>query len=314
VSHAQQATENPRISERRPDTEVFYPAIALLIGVFSAVLGLVPGWITGAKLPLQNLWANQVMPDQMPLALLPLSQYEVLGLIALLTTGGAVAGLAIRLWKPAHRRAATWWAVGGVLLVHSVAAIQSFVTLGSGLMGGKLASFYFFGLLAGVILSAAAGLVAVLLFASKSRATTTLGVGLMASPVTSWLMLWAVGIASHRNLPLEVVTIAHWLPATLVGCSLAWCGLKPPVRLVVWALNLVFLWVIPAVFTATQSVVGTRVIAGDIPEMLLMGRQVLTAALGPDGGAGQTLLLAVGVGLAGVAIKAIAARHAAGQQ
>ena len=116
--------------------------------------------------------------------------------------------------------------------------------------------------------------------------------------MTSWLMLWAVGIASHRNLPLEVVTIAHWLPATLVGCSLAWCGLKPPVRLVVWALNLVFLWVIPAVFTATQSVVGTRVIAGDIPEMLLMGRQVLTAALGPDGGAGQTLLLAVGIGLA----------------
>ena len=314
MSHAQQATENPRVSGRRPDAEVMYPAMALLIGVFCAVLGLVPGWITGAKLPLQNLWANQVMPDQMPFSLLPLSQYEVLSLIALLTTGGAAAGLAVRLWNPNHRRAATWWAVGGVLLVHSTAAIQSFVALGSGLMGGKLASLYFFGLLAGVMLSVAAGLVAVLLFASKSRATTTLGVGLMASSVTSWLMLWAVGIADHRNLPLEVVTIAHWLPAVLVGCSLAWCGLKPPLRLVVWALNLAFLWVIPAVFTATQSVVGTRVIAGDIPEMVLMGQQVLAAALGPEGGAGQTLLLAVVVALVGVGIRAVAARKGSSQQ
>ncbi|MFJ4267750.1 hypothetical protein ACIPY1_14425 [Paenarthrobacter nicotinovorans] len=93
-----------------------------------------------------------------------------------------------------------------------------------------------------------------------------------------------------------------------MGCTLAWCGLKPARRIVVWVLDLAFLWVIPAVFTAVQSVLATRAIAGDIAEMVLMGQQVLTAALGPDGGAGPTLLLAVGIGLAGAGIRAMTGR------
>ncbi|MFJ4286766.1 hypothetical protein ACIPY0_14095 [Paenarthrobacter nicotinovorans] len=308
MSHAHHATEQVPASASRPARAGLQAAVALLIGTIAGALGLLPWWITGAKLPLQNLWASPVMPDQMPLALLPLSQYEILALIALLTTGGALAGLAVRLWNRARRAIAMWCAVGGVLMVQVVATAQSFTVLNDGLAGGKLTDFYFFGLLACVILSIAASIVAQLLMGARSRAATALGVGFIAVPVTSWAVQWVVGVAGRSNMPLEVPTIAHWIPAVLVGCTLAWCGFKPARRIIVWVLDLAFLWVIPAVFTAVQSVLATRAIAGDIAEMVLMGQQVLTAALGPDGGAGPTLLLAVGIGLAGAGIRAMTGR------
>ncbi|UXM91092.1 hypothetical protein [Paenarthrobacter sp. JL.01a] len=308
MSHAHHATEQVPASEH-PQGSAVQAAVALLIGAFAGALGLLPWWVTGAKLPLQNLWADPVMPEQMPLALLPLSQYEVLTLIALLTTGGALAGLASRLWNPDHRTIAMWCAVGGVLMVQVVATAQSFTVLNDGLAGGKLAGLYYFGLLACVILSILASVVAQLLIGAKSRAATALGAGFVAVPVTSWAVQWVIGFAGRSNMPLEVPTIAHWVPAVLVGCALAWCGLKPAARITVWVLDLAFLWAVPAVFTAVQSVLATRAIAGDIPEMLSMGLQILIAALGPDGGAWQTLLLAVGIGLAGAGIRAFAGRR-----
>jgi hypothetical protein len=245
----------------------------------------------------------------MPLALLPRSQYEVLTIVALLTTGGAAAGFAIRVWSPVRRRLVTWCAIVGLLLVQVAATVQSFELLGQGLMRGTLAQYYRAGLMAGVICSILAAVVALLLIASKSTVATTIGGGLMAVPFTSWAVEWVVGVVGHTNVPIAVPSIAHWLPAIVVGCALAWCGVRPLGRLAVWVLNLAFLWVIPAVFTAVQSVLGTRVIAGDIPEMVLMGREVLTAALGPDGGAVPTVLLALALGLAGVGIRVIAARR-----
>ncbi|MBP2269003.1 hypothetical protein J3A64_004467 [Pseudarthrobacter sp. PvP004] len=309
MSHAEIATERTHESEKRPRGAASSAALGLLIGILAAALGLAPWWISGARLPLQNLWATQVIPGQMPMALLPLSQYEVLTIVALLTTGGAAAGFAIRVWSPVRRRLVTWCAIVGLLLVQVAATVQSFELLGQGLMRGTLAQYYRAGLMAGVICSILAAVVALLLIASKSTVATTIGGGLMAVPFTSWAVEWVVGVVGHTNVPIAVPSIAHWLPAIVVGCALAWCGVRPLGRLAAWVLNLAFLWVIPAVFTAVQSVLGTRVIAGDIPEMVLMGREVLTAALGPDGGAVPTVLLALALGLAGVGIRVIAAQR-----
>lgn len=309
MSHAEPAAEQQREAVRRPRGAASDAATALVIGVLAGVLGLAPWLISGANLPLQNLWATQVMPDRMPWALLPLSQYEVLTIVALLTTGGAAAGLAVRVWAPVRRRLAVWCAVLGLLVVQVTATVQSFALLDEGLMTGTLADYYRAGLMAGVIGSILAAVVALLLISSRSTVATTLGCGLMAVPFASWAIEWVVGVVGHTFVPIEVSTIAHWIPAIVIGCALSWCGVKPLGRVAIWALNLALLWVIPAVFTAVQSVLGTRVIAGDIPEMLLMGRQVLSAALGPDGGAGLTLLLALAIGLVGVGVRAIAARR-----
>ncbi|MET4539516.1 hypothetical protein ABIE37_001288 [Arthrobacter bambusae] len=280
-----------------------------LIGLLAGVLGLAPWWITGATLPLQNLWATQVMPDLMPTALLPLSQYEATTILALLTVGGAAAGLAVRIWSPARRRLVTWSAVSGVLVVHLAATIQSFAVLREGLLPGSLSGLYFGGLLAGVIGCVLATLVALLLIASSSTVKTTIGFGLMAIPVTTWAVVWVVNVVGFLNVPTAVPTVARWVPAVLVGCALAWCGLRPARRVVAWVLNLVFLWLLPALFTAVQSVLGTRVLAGDVPAMLSMGRDVFGRALGPDGAALPTILLALVMGLTGVGARFVVARR-----
>jgi Mrp family chromosome partitioning ATPase len=78
---------------------------------------------------------------------------------------------------------------------------------------------------------------------------------------------------------------------------------------VVWLVNLALLWLVPAVFISVNYVLGTRVLAGDLAEMLLMSRQILAATLGPDGGALPTVLLALAVALAGQGVGAVAARR-----
>ncbi|WP_405473113.1 hypothetical protein [Paenarthrobacter ilicis] len=308
MSYPAQATDQtpPVRPSRAPGRDA---AWGWLIGLLAGIAGVAPWWITGAQLPLQNLWATQVMPAQMPPALLPLSQYEATTLVAMLTVGGALAGLAVRIWSPARRGLVTGCAVAGVLVVHFTATVQSFSVLQAGLSTGTLAGMYFGGLLAGVIASIVAAVLALLLIASRSTLGATIAFGLLAVPFTSWLVLWVVGVMGFVNVPTAVPTIARWVPAVVVGCALAWCGLKPASRAVAWVLNLAFLWLIPAVFTAVQSVLGTRVLAGDIPEMVLMGRQVLVRALGPDGGALPTILLALVIGVLGVGARMVLDRR-----
>ena len=173
-----------------------------LIGILAGLLGLGPWLVTGAQLPLQNLWGADVAPDQMPVSLLPLSQYELTTIVALLTVGGAAAGLAVRIWSPARRRLVAWCAAAGVLVVQSTAAVQSFTVLDGGLTGGTTASLYFAGLLAGVTASLAAALVAHLLLCSRSRSLAALGAGLVAVPFASWTVEWVVGFVGHINVPV----------------------------------------------------------------------------------------------------------------
>ncbi|MFE4543520.1 hypothetical protein [Arthrobacter sp. NPDC056727] len=278
-----------------------------LLGILAGLLGLGPWLVTGAQLPLQNLWAAEVLPQQMPVSLLPLSQYKLTTLVGLLTAGGAVAGLAVRAWSPARRRLVTWCAASGVLAVQFTAAVQSFSVLDGGLAGGSMAGIYFAGLLAGVIASMAAGLVALLLLSAKSPALAALGAGLMAVPFTSWAVGWVAAFTGPANLPVWVASAARWLPAVLVGCALAWCGLRPARRAVVWLADLALLWVVPALFISVSYVLGTRALAGDLQEMLLMSRQIMAATLGPAGGAGPTVLLALAIGLAGLGVMTVAA-------
>ncbi|MDQ1059963.1 hypothetical protein QFZ23_003864 [Arthrobacter globiformis] len=285
-----------------------------LLGILAGLLGLAPWLITGAQLPLQNSWGAEVMPDQMPVSLLPLSQYELTTLVALLTAGGAAAGLAVRIWQPARRRLVAWCAASGVLAVQFSAAVQSFTVLDGGLADGTLARIYFAGLVAGVIACIAASLVAFLLLVSRPRALAALAAGLMAMPATSWAGEWVAGFVGQTNIPAAVPAVARWIPALIVGCALAWCGLRPARRAVVWLADLALLWVVPALFISVGYVLGTRAMAGDLQEMLLMSRQILAATLGPAGGALPTVGLALAVALAGLGIRSIAARRRSGNR
>jgi hypothetical protein len=216
-----------------------------------------------------------------------------------MTVGGALAGFALRLCRPVRRRAAAWRAAAGVLAVQGAATVQSFSVIRDGLAPGPASDLYFAGLLAGVLAAIAAGLVALLMLVSQSKVPVALGTGLMAVPFASWVVEWFANLSGPGSMPPMALAGARWLPAVLVGAALAWCGLRPAGRMLVWVADLLLLWVVPALFISVNYVFGTRVYLGDLDEMALMARQILAATLGPDGGAGPLVALALAVGLAG---------------
>lgn len=271
----------------------------VLIGVLAGLLGLAPWLVTGARLPLQNLWGREVLPAEMPVSLLPLSQYELTTLVALMTVGGAAAGFALRFWRPGRARRGVWSVAAGVLAVQIMATVQAFAALRAGLAPGSASALYFTGVLAGVGAAVAASLVALFLLAARSRARAALGVGLMAVPVVSWAVEWVVNLSDAGNVSPLVPAVARWLPAALVGAALAWSGLRSTGRVLVWVADLILLWVVPALCISVNYVFGTRIYLGDVDEMALLARQILAATLGPDGGAGPIVMLALAIALAG---------------
>jgi len=288
------------------------PWTSVLIGALAGLLGLAPWLVTGAQLPLQNLWAREVLPAQMPVSLLPLSQYELTTLVALMTVGGAAAGFSLRLCRPLRRRVATRSAAGGVLAAQGAATIQAFSVLRAGLAPGSASDLYFAGLLGGVVASLAASLVALFLLASRSPVRVALGVGLMAVPFASWAVEWFVNLSDVGTVPAVVPTLARWLPAVLVGAALAWCGVRPITRVLVWIVDLALLWVVPALFISVNYVFGTRVYLEDFDEMAIMARQILAATLGPAGGAGPLVALTLVIAAAGAGALGVRRRFKAG--
>ena len=70
-----------------------------------------------------------------------------------------------------------------------------------------------------------------------------------------------------------------------------------------WLVDLGLLWVVPAIFSAVSSALGTRVLAGDLPAMAALGKQVFASALGPAGGAGPTIVLALAIAVIGTVVR-----------
>lgn len=208
-------------------------------------------------------------------------------------------------------RVLNWWTNHGKDSVHTRQVgdesrqFRTFtiITVGEGLAPGPMSSLYLAGLQGGVIAAIVAGLVALLLLAARSKALAALGVGLAAVPFVSWVAAGVTYAAGVGNVPVLLTMLWPWIPAVLVGGALAWCGLRPAVRALVWLADLGLLWVVPAMFTAVQGVLGTRVLGGNLQEMAEMGKQVFAAALGSAGGAGPTILLALAIALPGAFVR-----------
>lgn len=284
--------------------------LGLLVGVAAGVLGLAPWLVAGARLPLQNLWATIEGPDQMPLVLLPLSQYSLVTIVVLMVTGGAATGITLRIWSPAPYRTTAKCAAAGVCAVHLAAVVQSFAVLSAGLMEGRSATIYFSGLLIGVVLAVAASITLLLLFSARSRTTFALAMGLLSVPVATWTGQWVIGLMGPMDLPAWLPFITRWFPAILVGCTLAWFGLRSTRDTAMWVTDLALLWLVPALFTSINFVFGTRVSLGNPGEMVQLSRQILTTTLGAEGGAAPVVLLALIIAILGTGIRLIAVRTA----
>ncbi|WP_309104725.1 hypothetical protein [Microbacterium sp.] len=285
------------------------PLLSLTIGVVAALLGLIPGLIGGGRLPLQNLWATQTLPEDMPFALLPVSQYYATSLLALLLIGGVLAGLGIR-WANRRVPVAVWPAAAGVALVHAIAIMQTFGVLALGLglgSGGARAALYFGGMLGGTVIAALLAQVGLRLTSRASVGPVALGVALAAVPLVSWVSYGVNAVTGPITQPPLLVELVRWLPAVIVGLALAWCGVQPLRRLGVWAAGLLALWLLPALFVAAQYGLGMRVLQGDIVEMAGASAQLFPLVLAEGG---MPVLVAAVIGVVGVVVRAVASPQA----
>ena len=271
-------------------------ALGLLLGLVAGLLGLAPWLADGARLPLQNLWAEPTLPEDMPLSALPLSQYLTSDLVALMVAGGLAAGLGLRWWAPTRRLLAVGSAVAGLLAVQLAATVQAFSLL-EGLKPGTFSDMYRDGLPAGVLFCVAAAVVVALAVSARRSGPAALGVALAAVPLGSWFLAWSVTSFASYDVPEAVLRISDWLPAVLIGLTLGWYtaarsgsggGAGGPVRrgrvgrvgpIVVWVVSLGLLWVVPAALMAVRAALGSRIHLGDVPVMADFALTALQAEL-----------------------------------
>jgi hypothetical protein len=285
----------------------------VLVGIGAAVLGLVPWAAAGMRLPLQNLWAEGTMPEQMPLALLPFSQYALGFIVSIIVTGSAIAGGVLR-WRgarvPRFGLAAT---LGGVLLVQLVALVQTAVTVTGGLVGSGAATVYVVALVGGTLAAIALGVLVLLLIARAPAPGLTMALAVVAV-VVGTSMSGAVlpfGLVMFESHDLARAAV-QWIPAVGVGVAIAWSGFATVGRAMAAAGSLLLLWLGAAAFTAINAAAGTRVLAGYPAEMAEYAGQVFAAVLGsPRESLVQVALAVVAMGVALVAFRVIRTRRAA---
>ena len=146
--------------DRRP-----LPAVVwLLIGAAGALVGLLPWLVTGARLPLQNLAADQSTTDT-PIALLPFSQYFLVTIVALLVVGAGAAGIAARALADRRPRFGTTLLVTGMLVAQLISAVQSSVITVQLLERSTRTLIYAGAVVAVIVVSLAVSLLVVLLIA-----------------------------------------------------------------------------------------------------------------------------------------------------
>lgn len=279
-------TETARASE--PSRTATAPSRAgsapagFAVGLVAAVVGLLPWLIGGGRLPLQNLWATEVRPEDMPFALLPVNQYYAVTVFVLILMGGVFAGLAVHV-VARSRRVSVWPAAVGLLLVHVVVVAQSFTVvargLGLGVSADSRSVVYFTGMLGGAIVAVLLAQGGLWLISRRSAGPITLAIGLWAVPFGLWIGQALMTLCGSSGVPSFAIEMMRWLPALIVGVALVWCGVRPARRIAVWLVVLAAVWVTPALFTTVQYTLGIRATYGDLAEMMSVARPVFPSAM-----------------------------------
>lgn len=272
----------------------------MLIGAAGAVVGLLPWLLTTARLPLQNLAADQSTTDT-PFALLPFSQYYLTTIVALLVVGGAAAGIAARSLSASRPRFGMTSLVGGMLAVQLLAAVQSTAVTVGMLERSTRTLVYAGAVLAVIVLSILMSLLVVLLIARAPVPGATIALSLASLVSASWMgaALRDVMLTGPNQLVQPISFAFAWMPAVLVGCAIAWCGFRTAGRIAAIVVSLAALWIGPAFFTAVSAAAGTRVLAPYPAEMAEYGLQVFMMALTLPELVVRPLALALVVGIAG---------------
>ncbi|CAN5161167.1 hypothetical protein BH11ACT4_BH11ACT4_24650 [soil metagenome] len=285
----------------------------LALGIGSAIVGLLPWIITGMRLPLQNLWATETRPADMPIALLPFSQYYLAFIVSLMLIGSAVAGIVGRGTAPRTPRTALPALIGGVLLVQVAAIVQSAATVAAGLGHRSAATGYLLAIVGGTVVAILLGIGILALIARAPKPGALVALSIAAVAFASWFsgLAFPIGTVVSASDYSEVMSVVIRIsPAILIGAAIAWCGIGSAGRVVAAIGGLVILWIGPTLVTAVSSAAGTRVLAPYPAEMLDYGVQVFRSAIGMPDLWASNLALALGVAVVGLVGRRTMARRA----
>jgi len=283
---------------------------ALPVGLGSAIVGLVPWWVGGARLELQNLWATSVLPAQMPITLLPFSQYSVIQIFALLVVGATVAGIAGRALR--LRGWGLVLLVLGVLLVQGVAAAQTALVVREGLQERLESTVYVAALLAGTILSIIVGMILTVLIVRAPRAGALLGLTVGAICMAPWTGALVAATGIDENSLSTLLVVVPWITPVLTGVAIAWTGVNTVGRVISGILAIALVWVAPALMTAIASALGSRVLIRFPADMLDYGNGVFRMALLTPELALRPIIATVVVAVVGLVIRMLVLRRRRG--
>ncbi|MWB98109.1 hypothetical protein [Agromyces seonyuensis] len=277
-----------------------------LIGAGGAIVGLLPWLVTGATLPLQNLWAVETLPDDMPRTLLPFSQYELVTVAALLGVGAAAAGIAFRALRARAAARSRFALVLGVLVVQLAAIVQTTVVVAAGLRDGTESGLYLGVVLGAAAIAFAAGLIVLPLIGWGPRAGALIGLALAAIVSTSWIgaAIDPVMLVT-TDLSTWLLPVLRWVPPVLVGVAIAWCGLATVGRAIAAVVSLALLWVLPALITGVWNAFGSRVLLRYPDELVDQLVGVFRSALVQPELVLPPLVVAVVVAALGLALGAV---------
>lgn len=253
--------------------------LSFALGVVCVGVGLAPWLLSGARLPLQNLWATQTLPDDMPRAMLPISQYHVVATFALLVAGAAMAGVAARLLQRRFSKLSVWHVWTGVLLAEVIAIAQSFWTLGLGLGLGDQqrhpgpAAAYFAGMLVVTLLAAGLGMVSFWALSRTAAASVAVGAGLAVAPFSSLAGSWIS--LSPISYPVS------WIAYLLLGIALGLTGWQTKDQRRAWIVTAAVVIIAPALVAAlSMTLASARTSRGDLLDMARHGMATLAPAAG----------------------------------
>ncbi len=272
----------PTVPQPAPEPADWKGALASLgLGLAGALVGLLPWIITGMRLPLQNLWALPTLPDDMPVAWLPFSQYTVSFVISIMVVGAAAAGIAACALRARLPRRAPLSIAAGVLFVQVVATAQAANVVGSGVGASREGSVYLAACIGVAVVGIVCGLVVLGLISRGPRAGATVALAFASITVTWWVggFFPPVGIVPVTVDYGWALDILRWLSPLLVGASIAWGGIRTAGRIVAAGVSLLMLWVVPPLATAVTAAVGSRVMLRYPLELLDYGWGVFTMAL-----------------------------------
>lgn len=288
--------------------------VGLAVGIGSAIVGLLPWIITGMRLPLQNLWATPTVdPSDMPIALLPFSQYAATTIAGLLLVGGAVTGVTVRVLRTRGvlGRRGSLAALAGLVASQLVAVVETAVVTGAGMRmdgtpgtGGAIsaAQLYIVALAVGSLVCVAVAVLLAVLIARAAPAGALVALALAAVALGVWANAVVVPpVSSVGDTAGAVLAVLRWLPAVAVGAAIAWTGLRTVGQGIAAVVALGVLWTSTALITAVSYALGSRVYLPYPVEMASAGASVFVSALGPAGAGLAPVVVATVLGVVGAA-------------